>query len=195
MMMKRQVKVHKAAKDYKSPTSCDLLVAPGEADGQKYLQILVKANGPLTSDVVCGLTLSEKSAREHILALQKGLDPNLTKEREGTVEIPALNHVVNTINAVAVFTDAVITTGQPRTAEEAEIVETAAGVLEKVVREAKLFCHRLDTRDPLTRRFGFLSGYALRNDEEEADVRALDRVLRIRGDHPGWHIVDREIQA
>lgn len=42
------------------------------------------------------------------------------------------------------------------------------------------------------RRFGFLSGYALRTDEEEAEVHATVAWLRSIGRDPGWAIVARE---
>jgi hypothetical protein len=44
-------------------------------------------------------------------------------------------------------------------------------------------------------RFGVLSGYALRNDEEEAEVHALQQQLLAAGIAPEWEIVPRELPS
>jgi hypothetical protein len=43
------------------------------------------------------------------------------------------------------------------------------------------------------RRFSFLSGYAMRDDEEEAELIALRRKLQTAGIDPQWEIVPREV--
>lgn len=70
--------------------------------------------------------------------------------------------------------------------------KAASKRLEAAIKSAALFLNRTDAFDPLLQRFAHLSSYRFRNDVEESDVRALDRALRIRGDHPGWEIAPRD---
>lgn len=52
-----------------------------------------------------------------------------------------------------------------------------------------LYPHELGRK---LRRYGFLSGYALRTDEEQAEMEALRAELRAKGIDPGWEEVPRE---
>lgn len=61
------------------------------------------------------------------------------------------------------------------------------------MRDASLRMQRESARDPVLRRYAFLTGYALRTDAEEKEVHELQAQFLFAGQDPGWPVVPREI--